>query len=144
MNTRTVGAITVSALITVWSCGLTLEARQANSPGSVDRQRMQQATALQSAPKYVGPAGLNCGRWTQDRAAGKTHALDEILTWWAAGFLDGIATALGIPRSKDSADDTLAKFSDYCVSNPGAAMSEAGVHILKEMLGQTPRPQIVP
>ena len=140
MKIREIAAIVLSALVTVGASAATLAARRIDVYPKVAAPGIQQPRTDESTLVYVGPGGLNCGRWTEDRAAGKTEALDDVLKWWAAGFLHGVTMTLGVAQPQGSADALLSQLAHYCASNPDAVISEAGLVVLRGMMHQPQEP----
>jgi hypothetical protein len=129
----------LSALVIVGASEFPLDARPIDAYPQVARPGAQQPRSDEATSIYIGPGGLNCGRWTEDRAAGKTRALDDVLKWWAAGFLHGVTMTLGVAQPEGSADAILSQLALYCAANPEAVISEAGLVVLKGMMNQPQR-----
>jgi hypothetical protein len=136
MTFKTTVSLIVFALVTAGFGAFALAARPIDTVPQAPPAPKADGTTL----VYVGPGGVNCGRWTEDRAAGKTVALDDVVKWWAAGFLHGVTMTLGVPHPQDSAETIFSRVADYCAANPGAVVSEAGLVVLKGMMNQPPRP----
>lgn len=78
-----------------------------------------------------------CAEWQARRASGRGADAPQM---WLAGFLTGMASALGVDAlAITNAERVFGSMDAWCEANPDGALSAGGIHLFNELVRALPR-----